>query len=109
MPRRGILFGLGGIAFAIGVGLLALGAYNVFFGDDGPPVSNAPVLAASDLQSQTAVSTPSASSPTPTPVPPLGDEPYQMIIDKLGVKAPVQTFGLDENQVPETPSGPVDE
>jgi LPXTG-site transpeptidase (sortase) family protein len=106
MPRRGILFGLGGIAFAIGVGLLALGAYNVFFGDNGPPVSNAPVLAAGDLQSQTPVSTPSASSPTPRPVPPLGDEPYQMIIDKLGVHAPVQTFGLDENQVPETPSGP---
>jgi LPXTG-site transpeptidase (sortase) family protein len=52
-------------------------------------------------------------SPTPEPVvagaaetpapPPLGERPYRLIIEKIGVDAPVATFGLDENAVPEVP------
>lgn len=34
---------------------------------------------------------------------PLGEGPYRLVIDKLGVDAPVATFGLDENQVPQVP------
>lgn len=34
---------------------------------------------------------------------PLGPGPYRLVIDKLGVDAPVATFGLDENQVPQVP------
>jgi LPXTG-site transpeptidase (sortase) family protein len=51
------------------------------------------------------------ATPAPTPVqvaippaPPLRDVPYRLIIDKIGVNAPVATFGLDANQVPEVPS-----
>jgi LPXTG-site transpeptidase (sortase) family protein len=39
-------------------------------------------------------------------VPPFGDGPYIMIIEKLGVQAAVQTLGLDENAVPMVPTGP---
>lgn len=105
MQSRGLFFGLGGVALVVGVGFLAFGAYNVFFGDDGPPVSDAPIVAAEDFLTQTTVSTQSPFSPTPTPLPPLGDEPYQMLIDKIGVNAPVSAYGLDEQAVPEIPTG----
>ena len=35
---------------------------------------------------------------------PLGDS-YRMIIEKIGVDAPVETYGLDENAVPIVPTG----
>lgn len=105
MRRRGLSFGLGGIAFLVGVGLLAYGAYNVFVGDDGPPVSDAPLLAVSHFLTPTPLSTPLLFSPTPTPLPPLGDEPYRLLIDKIGVNAPVSAYGLDEQAVPEVPTG----
>jgi LPXTG-site transpeptidase (sortase) family protein len=34
---------------------------------------------------------------------PLGSGPYRMVIDKIGVDAPVATFGLDENAIPQVP------
>jgi sortase (surface protein transpeptidase) len=44
---------------------------------------------------------------TPVPTPPPSDAPIgRMLIDKLGVDAPVITLGLDENAVPLVPSGP---
>jgi LPXTG-site transpeptidase (sortase) family protein len=101
--RRGLFFSLGGIAFAVGVGLLAFGGYNVFFGDDGPPVSDAPLVVVSDFLTPTPVS--EVLEPTPTPLPPLGDQPYQIMIDKIGVDAPVSAYGLDEQAVPEIPTG----
>jgi LPXTG-site transpeptidase (sortase) family protein len=106
MQRRRLFFGVGGVAFVAGIGLLVFGAYNVLFGDDGPPVSDAPIVAVSDFITPTPVTTPSPLSPTPTPLPPLGDEPYDLIIDKIGVDAPVSAFGLDDQAVPEIPTGP---
>lgn len=42
--------------------------------------------------------------PTPTPVPPPPDSvPYQMIIDTIGVNAPVVAKGVDANNVPIVP------
>jgi sortase (surface protein transpeptidase) len=46
---------------------------------------------------------------TPIPTPPPSDAPIgRMIIDKLGIDAPVITLGLDENHVPLVPDGPYD-
>ena len=46
---------------------------------------------------------------TPVPTPPPNDSPLaKMIIEKIGVDAPVITLGLDENFVPEVPDGPQD-
>ena len=49
--------------------------------------------------------------PTPEPVvvaipaaPPLRDIPYRLIIDKIGVNAPVGTYGLGSDQIPDVPS-----
>lgn len=46
-------------------------------------------------------------TPEPTPaVPPLGDARFRLVVEKIGVDAPVSTFGLDENSIPEVPTGP---
>lgn len=48
-------------------------------------------------------------SPTAAPVvaapppPPLRDQPYNIVIDKIGVNAGVFTYGLDANNAPEVP------
>jgi LPXTG-site transpeptidase (sortase) family protein len=38
--------------------------------------------------------------------PPFAGEEYRIVIEKLGVDAPVREYGLDENAVPEVPTGP---
>ena len=65
------------------------------------------VLLSSGGSDEQAVQGPSAS-PTAPPAefesPPAG--PYRMVIEKIGVDAPVATYGLDENRVPIVPTGP---
>ena len=106
--RRTLFLGLGGVAFIVGIALLSVGIYAALNTDNGPPVSDAPVVRVSDILTST--STPGTATttpiPTPTPLPPFGDEAYTMVIDKLGINAPVETFGLDDQQVPEIPTGP---
>lgn len=46
-----------------------------------------------------------ALTPTPSPVPPLAGNSYRMVIESIGVDAPVRTFGLDANAMPEVPTG----
>jgi len=103
---RRVLFALGGLALAGGAGLLAAGIYFFVLSDDSSSLNeDAEVV---DL-SKDAVDlgirppTPVELAPTPAPAPPLGDAGYQMVIDKLGVNAPVSTFGLDEKLVPKVP------
>jgi sortase (surface protein transpeptidase) len=51
----------------------------------------------------------STATATPVPTPPPSDAPIaRMIIDKLGVDAPVVSLGLDENGVPMVPDNPYD-
>jgi LPXTG-site transpeptidase (sortase) family protein len=106
--RRTLFLGLGGVAFVAGIALLSLGLYSALNQDNGPPVSDAPVVRVSDILTPTV--TPAVASttpiPTPTPLPPFGDEAYTMVIDKLAIDAPVETFGLDDQQVPQIPTGP---
>lgn len=53
-----------------------------------------------------------APMPAATPVgplgPPLGDGPFRLVIDRIGVDADVFTYGLDENRVPQVPLNPWD-
>ena len=37
------------------------------------------------------------------PTPPLGDQPFHLVIDKLGVNAPVESYGLAEDGSPQVP------
>jgi sortase (surface protein transpeptidase) len=51
----------------------------------------------------------STATATPLPTPPPDDSPLsRMIIDKIGVDAPIITLGMDANNVPTVPDGPSD-
>jgi LPXTG-site transpeptidase (sortase) family protein len=104
LKRKRLLLGGGGVAFVIGIGLLAFAAFSAFGGGHSPTPEVLVHLTASP--SPTLVATTAPATPTPVPTPPLGDNPYTMVIDKIGVDAPVEAFGLDANQVPEVPTGP---
>jgi LPXTG-site transpeptidase (sortase) family protein len=99
--KRPVLLSAGVLAFVLGLSLVAVGIYQGTRGD-----SPEEVVAASPTPAPTASpkATPKATqTPATDGTPPLGDQPYNFVIEKLGVNAPVQTFGLDENQVPEVP------
>ena len=64
-----------------------------------------------DSEEEAATPTPTPEivvTPTPVPatpeLPPL-EEAHRIIIDKIGVNAPVATYGLDEQAVPVVPTG----
>lgn len=103
-PRKA-LFGLGAVSFIAGVALLTFGAFSALSGGgDGRPDVNVTEVTVTPSPVPTAAPT-NAPTATPRPAPPLGDEPYQMVINKIGVDAPVQEYGLDANAVPEVPTG----
>jgi len=91
IAKTGVLAGLGCLglfaAAALGFLLLRSGGSD----DEVPPAVQASATVAP------------TSPPTDAP-PPLSGS-YRMIIDKLGVDAPVATYGLDENDVPIVPTG----
>ncbi len=102
--RRRVLFTFGALVSLAGASLIAVGLYSIAFnGDDGRDDEAAVVdLADAPIDLDIAPDVPPAVEPTPA-TPPLGDSGYQLVIDKLGVNAPVSTFGLDEQRVPEVP------
>jgi LPXTG-site transpeptidase (sortase) family protein len=103
-----MLFGLGGVTFLAGIALLVIGGMSALSGDDsGPPGAESVVdLTITPSPRPTrAPATEEASTPTPVPEPPLGDSPYTMQIGSIGVSAPVDEYGLDENAVPIVPTG----
>jgi len=80
----------------LGAGLAGL----LMTGGGGPVVTNVGEIPIYDDGLSTATA-------TPLPTPPPNNSPLaRMIIEKIGVDAPVIALGLDENQVPEVPSGP---
>jgi sortase A len=104
-PRR-VLFALGGLAVVVGAGLLATGIYLFVVGEDSSGVNDDPGVVDLSKQSVDLNLKPRtfvARTPTPAPAPPLGDAGYELVIDKLGVDAPVSMFGVDDKLVPEVP------
>jgi LPXTG-site transpeptidase (sortase) family protein len=98
-----------------GVALLSLGVYEMT--SDGTPrkaAAQVPLISFSN-DPGAIYDRPLRATPTPTPAPtavpvagpavppPLRDSPYRLIIQKIGVDAPVVTYGLDAEQVPEVP------
>ena len=99
---RKLLLGAGLTAFIVGAVIFGIGLYQTIdSGDDSGP--EVPVIDVGNLPTPVVTPTPVSATPTPVPTPPLGDAPFTMIIDKLGVNAPVQPYGLDQNAVPEVP------
>lgn len=103
--RNKLLLGGSGVAFVIGLALLGSAAFSALSGG-GQKTEVLVHLTAIPSPTATPVPITAAPTPTPAPPPPLGDNPYTMVIDKIGVNAPVEAFGLDANQVPEVPTGP---
>ena len=104
-PRR-VLFAVGGLTFAAGAGLLAAGLYLFVLGDDSSGLNDdveVVDLRKEPLDLDIRPPTPVELTPTPAPPAPLGDAGYQIVIDKVGVNAPVSVFGIDEKLVPEVP------
>ena len=98
---------LGGLVLGMG-GLLAAGLYLFVLSDDSSGLNDdAEVVDLSEgsppIDLDIRPPTPIELTPTPAPPAPLGDAGYQLIIDKVGVNAPVSRFGIDENLVPEVP------
>lgn len=104
-PVRRAVMTLGAVTFLAGVGLLAFGIVGIFSGGGSDSINGPPVVPLAELFTP-APPTVTPAVPTPTPAPPLGDAPFKMVIDKIGVDAPVITMGVDQNGVPEVPTGP---
>jgi LPXTG-site transpeptidase (sortase) family protein len=96
----------GPIALVAVLGVAAAGSYFVTKGDSTEGVAdNAAVvdLTNDPLDLDLVAYPPSVLTPTPVAPPPLGDSGYQIVIEKVGVSAPVTMFGMDENLIPEVP------
>jgi LPXTG-site transpeptidase (sortase) family protein len=102
-----MVIGLGGVSFIAGVVLVGVGLLSALNGsEEGPPKSDS-------IQQVTITPSPPPGfnngawpSAAPTPAePPLGNQAYRMRISKIGVDAPVEEYGLDENAVPVVPTG----
>lgn len=101
---RKLLLGGGAVAAILGVALVAVAAVTLLGGSDKK--TEQPIVQLTITPSPTAKPIVTAAPTTsPVPTPPLGDHPYTMSIPSIGVNAPVQAFGLDDNQVPEVPTG----
>jgi len=105
-PFRRALMAAGALSFVAGVVLLVIGGIAALDGgSDDDRESPAVVDLTPRPTPKPATPTRASATPTPVPTPPLGDQPYVMVIDKIGVNNPVQSFGLDENAVPVVPTG----
>lgn len=107
LPRKAA-FVLGGLAFFVGLGLIAVAGLSALSGDGEPDIElrdlGVPTVAPTDSPTPEPVT--ETPAPTPEPEPLLQQGSYQMIIDTLGVNAQVSAYGLDPNAVPEVPTGP---
>src|SRR3972149_10283738 len=102
------LMALGGVLFLAGLAMVAAGLL-VYLGEgDSAPGSASTSQGAERVyvrpRAGTQTPTASPSSPPPKPPPLARDVPYRMIIEEIGVEAPVETYGLDENSYPEVPN-----
>ncbi len=114
---RRLVLALGTASFLAGMALVVMGVASLSGGGSERSVSRVVDLG-TDEGAAYAFRTTSTPSPTPgpspspspsqsptlAPTPPLAEASYRMIIEEIGVDAPVLTFGLDENAVPEVPT-----
>jgi LPXTG-site transpeptidase (sortase) family protein len=107
-PLRKAILATGVIALVAGAVLIGVAAFSALGGDDGEDIEVRDLTSPTPTRAATATRTARESitpQPTPPPPPPLAEGQYAMIIEKLGVSAPVQTYGLDSQSIPEVPTG----
>ncbi len=111
--RRLCMFA-GAFAALAGVTVLAIGGFRAL--QPGEEAATHPLVLSGYDDPGAIYDRPLNHDATPTPVataepvvaippaPPLRDIPYRLIIDKIGVNAPVGTYGLGTDQIPDVPS-----
>ena len=96
---------LGAVVLVAGLAMVAVGLYTYLDGGDSggskPAAADLTKVRVTPSPGGTLTTTPSS---TPSPPPLARDEPYRMIIEKLGVDAPVETYSLDPTGVPIVPN-----
>lgn len=86
----------GGLFVLMGLTLIGVAAYSLLY-EKGPAAQLIYVRPSFPSQST------DVAGAVDAPAAPLGDQPYRLVIDAIGVNAPVATFGMDENAVPQVP------
>jgi LPXTG-site transpeptidase (sortase) family protein len=94
IARTQALLGLAALGLLAGGGVLGFVLLSSGGSDEEAPIVQA-----------TATATVAVTPPPTEEAPPL-TESYRMLIEKIGVDAPIATYGLDENRVPLVPTGP---
>ncbi len=105
--RRRLILGLGVALFAAGATLLGIGLVDYFDDTASAPEASSAADALNNIDDveNLPISIPyNNPRPTePTPEPTVVAVPLRLVIDRLGVDAPVDVYTLDENRVPEVP------
>jgi LPXTG-site transpeptidase (sortase) family protein len=111
---RKVLLGIGALTLIAGLALLAFGSFQLLSGSGTavqPGIAPA-ILHGADpggiydrsiVPRETPTPAPTAAPPSPADTPPLPREAYRLVIDKIGVNAPVGVYGLDGHGVPQVP------
>ena len=105
--RRGLILGLGVALLAAGATLLGIGLIGYF--NDGVSTPETPSVSDQSLSIDDVPNLPVAipyynpQRTAPEPEAPAVTVPLRLMIDRLGVDAPVGVYELDENGVPEVP------
>ena len=103
--RRRLLLALAGVA-VVAAASLGVFAILVWGGSSGTAAKASHVVVDRAALNDLPVTPLLTPSPTPVPTPiaaPLKGAPFHLVIDKIGVNAPVVPEGLDSNQVPVVP------
>ncbi len=95
--KRRLYVILSSLFLLVGIGMIGVAAYEFAYQGNDPSQliwvrPGEPVAPAAPDGSQ---SPPQAET--------VGTEPFRLVIDKIGVDAPVSTYGLDENALPRVP------
>jgi LPXTG-site transpeptidase (sortase) family protein len=90
------------LAGAAGLTLLIAAGVGGYFALSGGGSEEEPPPIVQDTGTPTASPVPVTATPEQPPL----AESHRMIIEKIGVDAPVATYGLDQNQYPVVPTGP---
>jgi len=94
-----------GLASFLGGVVLLIGGFTMMGSDDQTPPEGPDVIDLGDVDIDKIDRAVATATPPPVAIAPLGDQPYRLVIEKIGVNAPVDTYGLDAHAVPEVPTG----
>jgi sortase (surface protein transpeptidase) len=101
--RQRFLVGLGAAMFALGAVILSFGLIAYFDQNDGGSAIARGPRTVQNLGDMPAVPYDPPTVPTPTPTPEPVSPPVRMVIEKLGVDAPVVAMGVDDQGIPRVP------